>query len=187
MHLASATTLLLAAGAAMCAPLTTRATDPIIAVAEGDIGAISSAVQQVTAAVNAYQGGVAAAAPILADATNVHLVNRKAFADAAAAATAGIKATEAESEAIVTFTENSVGQTIPESIAALKAKGALLTKAGLKNSVVALLKLLKSDHESYSKELLLEVAPGQVKRADAVVLKIDNAIQDGITYFEAQK
>ncbi|KAB8659314.1 hypothetical protein FH972_026203 [Carpinus fangiana] len=185
MLFSRATTLLLAATTAIAAPLQVRATsqDPVVAVAENDIGAISTAVVALTAAINGYRSGVLEATPILANTANVHLVNRKAYVDAVAAVTANVKANEEQSAEIVKFTADSVGVTIPQSIKALKAKREPLAKAGLTDSVVGALQLLKSDHDSYSAELIKVVAPGSLAAAKKVVLDIDNAIQSGIDYF----
>lgn len=62
----------------------------------------------------------------------------------------------------------------------LKTKKPQFTAAGLDSAVVQSLELLKSDHETYSEELLQRVSADQLAPAQAVVKKIDDAIQDGI-------
>lgn len=146
-----------------------------------DIGGIDTAVKSLTTSINAYQGGVVEATPLFAGVLDIHLVNRKAYVDAMAPLTAN----STESGEIVTFTNNTVGQSIPASVAALEAKKPQLVAAGLSSMIVPGLQLLKSDHDSYSAELLAKVSLDWLARGQAVVAEIDNAIQDGIDYFSS--
>lgn len=82
------------------------------------ITGISQAVEALTNAVNAYQGGILESAAVFNASLNVHKVNRAAKA----AADASPRFTEAESKAIVDNVNSSVGVTIPISVKAIEAK-----------------------------------------------------------------
>lgn len=82
------------------------------------ITAISDAVQLLTDAINAYQGGILETASVFNASLNVHRVNRAAKATADASPSF----TEAQSQAIVQNVNDSVGVTIPISVDAIEAK-----------------------------------------------------------------
>lgn len=82
------------------------------------ITGISDAVVALTNAVNAYQGGVLEANPVINASLAVHLVNRQAKA----ASDASPRFTSEESKVIVDNVNDSVGVTIPIAVEAIKAK-----------------------------------------------------------------
>lgn len=84
------------------------------------ITGISEAVEGLTRAVNAYQGGVLESAAVFNASLNVHRVNR----EAKAATDASPPFTSAESKVVVDNVNESVGVTIPIAAAAIKGKRA---------------------------------------------------------------
>lgn len=147
--------------------------------AANDIRGIDTAVRGLNSSVTAYQGGLLAALPLIAGVTDIHLVNRKAYLDAQV-----VCATTAEqSTSIVEVVEDTVGVSIPSTVSNTISKGPQLKQAGIASELVASLKLLQSDHDTYSAALSKSVNPSVQARADAVVLLIHNAIQVGIDYF----
>lgn len=82
------------------------------------ITAISEAVELLTQAVNAYQGGILESGPVFNASLNVHRVNRAAKD----AADASPRFSSAESKVIVQNVFDSVGVTIPISVKAIEAK-----------------------------------------------------------------
>jgi hypothetical protein len=83
----------------------------------------------------------------------------------------------------------AVNVSIPNSLEDLKAKAPAFKEGGLTITVVASLKLLLYDHDTFSAATLAKVNPGigEAKRDEGVdaVANIHNAIEDGIKFFEA--
>jgi len=79
----------------------------------------------------------------------------------------------------------SVAISIPAGIKALKAKKPRFTEAGLVPTVIASLKLLKYDHDTFSAAVLQKLTLNAEKMAEATagVKIIDDALADGIAYF----
>lgn len=149
--------------------------------ASDDIRGIDTAVRGLNTSVTAYQGGLLAALPLIAGVTDIHLVNRKAYLDAQVVCATTVE----QSTAIVEVVEDTVGVSIPSTVQNTISKGPELIQAGIASELVASLKLLQSDHDTYSAALSESVAPSVQARADAIVLLIHNAIQVGVDYFSA--
>jgi hypothetical protein len=82
-----------------------------------------------------------------------------------------------------------VNVSIPASLEDLKAKAPAFKEGSLTITVVASLKLLLYDHDTFSAATLAKVNPGigevKTKEGEAAVANIHNAIEDGIKFFEA--
>lgn len=85
-------------------------------------------------------------------------------------------------------THHPVNISIPTSIAHLKAKASAFKEGGLIITVIASLKLLLHDHDSFSAAVLAKMSPEVPveKRAEGeeAVANIHDAIERGIVYFE---
>lgn len=147
--------------------------------AEIDVRNIDAAVQKLDTSVLAYEGGLLPALPLIAGVTDIHLVNRKGYLDAQVVCATTVE----QSTAIVEVVENTVGISIPKTVQDTIAKGNEIKAAGIATELVASLKLLQNDHDTYSAALGKSVNPAVQTRADAVILLIHNAIQQGIDYF----
>jgi hypothetical protein len=83
-----------------------------------------------------------------------------------------------------------VNVSIPASIEHLKAKAPAFKEGGLTITVVASLKLLIYDHDTFSAAVLAKSNQGagdaDIKKGEDAVANIHNAIQSGITFFEGQ-
>lgn len=144
-----------------------------------DITGIDTAVRKLTAAVNAYNGGILQSQPVFDRTLAVHNINRQGFADA----TASSSFSQADSRRIVDHVSDSVGISIPESVKAIEAKKPLFDKAELSSVVESTIQLLKSDHETFSAvvgtKLTLDQAPAGLAAAGA----IDKVLQELALYY----
>lgn len=113
----------------------------------------------------------------------IHLANRKGYVDALASPTLD----STESARVVDEVVNTVGNTIPDSVSLLETKKQALTDAGLDGVVVASLKLLLNDHDTFSAavESKFQGTPDVEAEGVAVVAKIHDAIQGGIDDFSS--
>ncbi|KAM3414870.1 hypothetical protein BST61_g10013 [Cercospora zeina] len=168
--------LLLLAPLAIAAPLQKRETAQEV---NNDITGIDTAVRQLTAAVEAYQGGIEESSPIFDAALAVHAINRKGFADANAAP----RFTSEESRIIVENVENSVGVSIPAGVEVIKAKKPLFDVAELSSLVKATIDLLKSDHETFSLAVGAKLSPDQVLPGGVAAGKIDLVLQGASLFY----
>lgn len=78
-----------------------------------------------------------------------------------------------------------MGVDIPASVQVLKEKREYFSEGDLTTIVLAGLKLLKYDHDTFSAALVAKIAEDVVPRADVVVKVIDDALQSGIDYFSS--
>lgn len=144
-----------------------------------DIKAIDTAVNHLRAGTAAYNGGVLAQTPLLAGFTEIHLVNRKGFADANLRTT---DFTASESTAIVNTVINTVGKDIPAAVDETIAKKPLFDASGTDAVLVGLLKVLLNDHDTFSAAVSKHLTADLVAGA-AAVAEIHDAIQRGIDAF----
>jgi dihydroorotase-like cyclic amidohydrolase len=83
---------------------------------------------------------------------------------------------------------NEVNISIPASLEHLKAKAGAFKEGGLTITVIASLKLLLFDHDSFSEAVLAKVDPGigeeKTREGEAAVKNIHDSIQAGIVFFE---
>ncbi|TID14743.1 putative cell wall galactomanno protein [Venturia nashicola] len=154
-----------------------------------DIYAIDAAVNALTENVNDYNSGsfpsgLVDGIPILLDVVNIHLVNRKGYADANLSPTLDSQ----DSITVVKSVTNSVAVDIPKSVDALKAKKSLFVAAGLTQIVIASLKLLKNDHDTFSAAVVAKLTADAETTAQGLagVKIIDDALADGIAYFSSR-
>jgi hypothetical protein len=82
-----------------------------------------------------------------------------------------------------------VNISIPSSVEDLKAKAPAFKEGSLTPTVIASLKLLLYDHDTFSAATLAKINPGigeaKTKEGVDAVANIHNAIEDGIKFFEA--
>ena len=126
---------------------TQLATDTLVQ----DIQNIDTGVKALTAAVDAFPGTdlttfAVSGVSVFAGVADIHVVNRKGYADALASPVLD----NAESKEIVDFTVATVGNSIPAGVDALEAKKDAFAAAGLVPVALAGLKLLKYDHDTFS-------------------------------------
>ncbi|KAF2212728.1 hypothetical protein CERZMDRAFT_97224 [Cercospora zeae-maydis SCOH1-5] len=168
--------LLFLAPLAIAAPLQKRATAQEV---NNDVTGIDTAVRQLTAAVEAYQGGIEESSPVFDAALAVHAINRKGFADANAAP----RFTSEESRIIVENVMNSVGVSIPAGVEVIKAKKPLFDEAQLSSLVKATIDLLKFDHETFSLAVGAKLSPDQIVPGAAAAGKIDLVLQGASLFY----
>ncbi|CAD0015988.1 unnamed protein product [Aureobasidium pullulans] len=144
-----------------------------------DIKGIDDGVNALTASIKAYDGGLIKELPIGADITAIHIANRKGFLDANLRAT---PFNAADSTAIVEYTASSVGVDIPASVDVLKAKYDVFESQ--KVVILAGLKLLKNDHDTFSAALVAKITADK-EHGVAAVAVIDDALQSAIDLYSS--
>ena len=146
------------------------------------IRGINTAVVSLTSALKAYNGGINEASKSTTGILAVHAANRAAFA-AAQALNGTLSA--ADSKKVVDYTRDTVGKTIPISIAVTKRKKADFEAALLGSVVESTLQLLMYDHDSYSTAVGGHLDPSSAAEglavAGAIAASIQSAIDDYAT------
>lgn len=146
-----------------------------------DVKAIDKGVNDLRAGVAAYNGGLLDNTPLLTSFTEIHLANRKGYADA------NLRASDfsaSESTAIINVVINTVGNDIPAAVKETIAKKPVFDQAGTSQAMVPLLKVLLNDHDTFSAAVSRHLSADRAAGA-AVVAKIHNAIQHGIDVFSS--
>jgi hypothetical protein len=174
-----------------------------------DVINIHNAVLSLDATVQLFQGSVFPTSlvdgtPVLLGVADIHFVNRAGFRHAIAATPFTIEDTRDVIDTVVStgtlmlsflprdaaLTSIAVNGSIPASIEHLKAKAPAFEEGGLTITVVASLKLLIYDHDTFSAAVLAKsdqgVGEAEIKKGEDAVANIHNAIQSGITFFEGQ-
>lgn len=144
-----------------------------------DIKGIDEGVNALTASLEAYNGGLIAELPIGADIAAIHIANRKGYVDA------NLRATPFDADdstAIVQYTASSVGVDIPASVDVLKSRYDVFESQ--KDVIIAGLKLLKNDHDTFSAALISKITADK-ENGDAAVAEIDDALQSAIDLYSA--
>lgn len=144
-----------------------------------DVRNIDSGVESLRTHVAAFDGNPLTATPLIGDFTAIHLANRAGFVNANLRQT---QFSASDSRAIVQVVIDTVGESIPAAVKETKAKKALFDQAGLTPIVLGTFKLLLDDHDTFSAAVRKDLSSDLV-RADAVVKKIHDAIEDGIAFF----
>ncbi|KAH7071802.1 hydrophobic surface binding protein A-domain-containing protein [Paraphoma chrysanthemicola] len=123
--------------------------------------------------------------PILLGVAEIHRVNRAGFRHALAALPFSVD----DSVQIIDTVVSTVDVSIPNATRNLKTKAPAFKEGGLTPVVVASLKLLLYDHDSFSAAVLAKadrgVGEAKVAEGEAAVKNIHNAIQDAIDFFVA--
>jgi hypothetical protein len=145
--------------------------------------------------------------PVLLGVAEIHRVNRAGFIHALAALPFTVQDSVEIIDTVVStgrcsfpweginhpgrswLTNTPVNVSIPTSIEHLKAKVAAFKEGSLTVVVIASLKLLLYDHDTFSAAVLAKTNPGigeaKTKEGIDAVANIHNAIQDGISFYEA--
>jgi hypothetical protein len=144
-----------------------------------DITGIDNRVNALTKSIKAYNGGFVGKFPIAADIAAIHIANRKGYVDANLR---GEPFDSTDSTAIVEHTASSVGHDIPASVDLLKSKYNVFKDQ--KAAILAGLKLLKNDHDTFSAALGAKLTADQAN-GKATVAKIDDALQSAIDLYSA--
>jgi hypothetical protein len=135
-----------------------------------DIKGIDDGVNALTASIEAYNGGLIGELPIGADIAAIHIANRKGYVDANLRAT---PFNAEDSTAIVEYTA---------SVNVLKAKYDVFENQ--KVVILAGLKLLKNDHDTFSAALVSKITADK-ENGYAAVAVIDDALQSAIDLYSA--
>lgn len=143
-----------------------------------DVNAINTGVNDFRADLAKYDGSPISQTPLLADFAKIETANRKGYADANLAT----PFSKSDSKAIVQDVIETVGKTIPASIRELKAKKPLFQASGGDSVVVAQLKVLLYDHDTFSAAVSAKLTADLAAGA-RVVAKIHDVIQSGIDYY----
>ena len=167
--------LLILAPLALAASITRRDAQQV----NDDITGIDVAVRRLTAALNAYNGGIQQSSPVFNASIAIHAINRQGFVDA----NASPAFTSSESKEIVDNVNQSVGVSIPESVKVIEAKKPLFDNAQLTSLVKATIDLLKSDHETFSLATGAKLSLDQVAAGLAAAGKIDAVLQGASLFY----
>lgn len=114
----------------------------------------------------------------------IHIANRKGFVDANLAP----QFNEADTRRIFDTVVDTVGNTIPDDVQVLIKKKPEFESSGLTPVVLASLKLLLNDHDTFSAAVTEKAYKGDpelIAEGEAVVAKIHDAIQEGINVYSA--
>lgn len=152
-----------------------------------DIDNIHAGVLANTAATEAYEGGniittLVQGAPVIGTVAAIHVANREGFVDANLAP----HFTEADTRRIFNEVVNTVGVSIPNDVQVLIGKKPQFEASGLVPVVLASLKLLLNDHDTFSAAVTAKAYQGDATldaEGTAVVKKIHDAIQNGINAY----
>ncbi|KAL0253152.1 hypothetical protein SLS55_010605 [Diplodia seriata] len=184
-------TLLFAAAAAAASPPLTKRIDIITAdTLIQDITNIHTGVLANTRATEAYSGSgglltsLIQGAPVLATVGAIHVANRKGFADA----NLSPAISQPDTARVFQHTQDTVAVSIPASVQALKAKRTAFEADGMGAVVVASLRLLLNDHDTFSAALTAKAYVGNetlTAQGEAIVDGIHDAIQSGIDAFNS--
>lgn len=159
-----------------------------VATLTSDINTVDADVQQLTKDVNAYSSGgnsvtgTLNAAPILNDVSTIDKAAKQGTTDAQNTGT--VSATDAQN--LVNLVSNTLANDIPASVNALIAKKSQFDTAGLDSQVVSNLQELKTDADNFAAALIADIPAGSddiTSQANALVAKIDAALQNGINTF----
>lgn len=116
---------------------------------------------------------------VLATVGAIHIANRKGFVDANLAP----QFNEQDTRKIFDTVVDTVGVSIPDDVQVLIGKKPNFESSGLTPVVLASLKLLINDHDTFSAAVTAKAFKGDaglVAEGEAVVAKIHDAIQGGI-------
>lgn len=154
-----------------------------------DVTNIHNGVLANKAATESYTGGnllttLVQGTPVLTTVGEIHFANRKGFADAKLAPQFG----EGDTRAIFEHVVDTVGVSIPDDVDVLIGKKSAFEESGLVPVVVASLKLLINDHDTFSAAVTEKAYKGNetlTGLGEEVVDKIHDAIQRGIDVYTA--
>lgn len=140
-------------------------------------------------ATEAFEGGnlvttLVQGTPVLGTVGEIHVVNRKGFADAKLAPNFD----EPDTRRIFDHVIDTVGVSIPDDVQVLIEKKPKFEDSGLVPVVVASLKLLLNDHDTFSAAVTEKSFDGNATLTalgQDVVDKIHDAIQNGIDEYTA--
>lgn len=169
--------LLFSTSLASSAPLEDRALITANTIIK-DIKNINTGVNHARTAIKNYNGGLVSETPVAATFAEIHLANRKGFADANLASPFNA----ADSTRVVQVVIDTVEKSIPASIQDIKAKKPLFEKSGQTGVIAATLKVLLNDHDTFSAAVGKLLTADQARAVVAVAV-IHDAIQDGIDYY----
>lgn len=187
MHLPHLATLALAVSLSTASALLPRiiTADTI----NQDVSNINAGVLANREATEAYQGGnilttLVEGTPVLGTVGAIHIANRKGYADANLAPNFN----EADTTLIFNHVVDTVGYSIPDDVQVLIGKKENFESSGLVPVVLASLKLLINDHDTFSAAVTAKsYQQNQTLNALGadVVAKIHNAIQNGIDVYSS--
>ncbi|KAF2769189.1 hypothetical protein EJ03DRAFT_99714 [Teratosphaeria nubilosa] len=126
-----------------------------------------------------YQGGALSETPIGVDLVGIHDANRKSHANINDRTESF---SQAESNAIVKYLQQTIAKDMPASVAELMAEKPLFQSSGQDALLVASLKSLQYDHDTLS-AAIGKLLTGNQEDAYNMALSIHNAIQHGIDHF----
>ncbi|KAI8941490.1 hypothetical protein NX059_002707 [Plenodomus lindquistii] len=155
-----------------------------------DVLNIHEAVLDLYPATAAFQGGpipttLVQGAPVLAGVAEIHKVNRAGFRHALLAKPFTVQ----ETQDIIDTVVNTVNLSIPFASQLLIDKEPVFKESGLTPVVIASLKLLLYDHDTFSAAVLAKsnqgVGEAKIKEGEDAVANIHNAIQKAIDFYAA--
>ncbi|KAL1586697.1 hypothetical protein WHR41_04634 [Cladosporium halotolerans] len=187
MHLPTLATTLLLPFTTLAASLHRR-TIPASTIIQ-DIENIHQGVLANTAATEAYDGGnllttLVTGTPVLATVGAIHVANRKGFVDANLAPQYG----EADTRAIFDKVVDTVAVSIPAAVEVIVGKKEAFEDAGLGPVVLASLRLLIDDHDTFSAAVTAKSFMGDAEltaEGEKAVDDIHDAIQRGIDAYSS--
>ena len=145
-----------------------------------DITSLDQDVKKLTAAVDAYQGGLLGQLPLLADLTLVHVATNKGASDAKTLPTT---LTFPDAKSIIVHVNGTLSVDNPKAIQVLESKKSLFQATGSGPAIKFGLQTLLNDHLDFSNAVLERTPQSLIADANAVVDVITNALQAGINAF----
>ena len=146
-----------------------------------DIKAINTGVNHARAAIAAYNGGLVSETPIVTSFAEIHVANRKGYADANLASQ---PFDAADSHAIVQAVINTVEKTIPAAVDDLKLKKQQFQASGQDAIIKGTLEVLLNDHDTFSAAVAAKLT-SDLAAGEQAIQVIHDAIQSGIDDFSS--
>lgn len=145
-----------------------------------DVTALDQDVQDLTADVRAYNGGLLAQSPLLLGVTKVHVATRKGYYDSKDLPR---PLSETDATRLIDHVNNTLAIDNPIAVETLKGKKDLFDASGTSIFIKGGLQILLDDHLDFSNEVL-ERAPKSLEQdANSVVDVISDALRSGIEFF----
>lgn len=142
---------------------------------------INASVQKLTATVNAYKGGLLAAAGISSDDAKVGQDIKNSIADSNASEMVSVE----EAKAVIKYIEESLEPSIVACMSALKAKKELLAASNLQSTVLGDTTDLRKLTNDFGVAMLKKAPETEQADGKKALAKIDAHFEDAIKVFQA--
>lgn len=142
-----------------------------------DLKQVDSDTNGLTKAINNYNGGAIAAAPIQSAQDKLDKDIKQTTSDA------GGSVSESDAQSIIDYITKTLGPDISTALTALKNKKSQIQSAGLKGTVEGDLKTLKTDTDALGSKLIASAPADKQSAAKSALGKIDSDLDSAIAAF----